>query len=119
VDERCAVLGLDAVYAAGDLVRVPHVRHGPIRFPQWDAAVGTGEHVADAIAGVAGPYERLPYWWSDLGEHRLAEVGWAGAVAAWAVEDGLHVGRAEDGAVAAVLVVDAPRRVREARALVA
>ena len=39
------------------------------------------------------PLDRLPYWWSDLGAPPLAEVGWAGAVSAWGVEDGLHVGR--------------------------
>ena len=38
-----------------------------MRFPHWDAAIGTGEHVADTIAGNGGPYERLPYWWSDIG----------------------------------------------------
>jgi 3-phenylpropionate/trans-cinnamate dioxygenase ferredoxin reductase subunit len=113
-----AVPGLPGVRAVGDLVLVPHARYGPIRFPHWDAAVGTGEQAADAIAGVAQPYERLPYWWSDLGPRRLAEVGWAGAVAVWEEEDGLHVGRDPDGAVAAALVVDEPRRLREARALV-
>src|SRR5439155_15558157 len=80
----------DRVYTCGDLVLVPHSRFGPIRFPHWDAAIGTGEQAADAIAGEAGPYERLPYWWSDIGPRRLAEVGWAGAVEAWAEEDGLH-----------------------------
>jgi 3-phenylpropionate/trans-cinnamate dioxygenase ferredoxin reductase subunit len=113
-----AVPGHRGVYAVGDLVTIPHSRFGPIVFPQWDGAIGTGEAAADAIAGVVAPYERLPYWWSDLGTHRLAEVGWAGAVAAWGIEDGLHVGRASDGAVAAVLVVDEPRRLRDARTLV-
>jgi NADPH-dependent 2,4-dienoyl-CoA reductase/sulfur reductase-like enzyme len=113
-----ALPGLEHVYAIGDLVVAPHARFGPIRFPQWDGAIGTGEQAADAIAGVAGSYVRLPYWWSDLGTHRLAEVGWAGAVVEWRDEDGLHVGQDDDGGVAAVLVVDEPRRVREARTLV-
>lgn len=113
-----AVPGLSGVHAVGDLVRVPHARFGPIRFPHWDAAVGTGEQAADAIAGVAQPYERLPYWWSDIGPRRLAEVGWAGAVAVWVEEDGIHVGRDAAGAPVAALVVDEPRRLREARALV-
>jgi 3-phenylpropionate/trans-cinnamate dioxygenase ferredoxin reductase subunit len=114
-----AVPGYERVYAVGDLALVPHARFGLIRFPQWDAAVGTGEQAADAIAGVAGPYERLPYWWSDIGPRRLAEVGVAERAVEWRAEDGLHVGRAVDGAVAAVLVVDEPRRLREARALLA
>jgi 3-phenylpropionate/trans-cinnamate dioxygenase ferredoxin reductase component len=113
-----AVPGLVGVHACGDLVLVPHARFGPIRFPHWDAAIGTGEQAADAIAGRAGPYERLPYWWSDIGPRRLAEVGWSGAVETWAEEDGLYVGRDAAGAAVCALVVDAPRRLREARALV-
>jgi len=112
------VPGYERVYACGDLVLVPHARFGPMRFPHWDAAIGTGEHVADTIAGKGGPYERLPYWWSDIGPRRLAEVGFAGAVATWAEEDGLLVGRDASGAPVCVLVVDAPRRLREARAIV-
>jgi 3-phenylpropionate/trans-cinnamate dioxygenase ferredoxin reductase subunit len=112
------VPGHERVYACGDLVLVPHARFGPMRFPHWDAAIGTGEHVADTIAGKGGLYERLPYWWSDIGPRRLAEVGFAGAVANWAEEDGLHVGRNTAGEPVCVLAVDAPRRLREARAIV-
>ena len=118
VDSSLRVPGLDGVHAVGDLVLVPHARFGPIRFAQWDAAIGTGEHAADAIAGVAGAYERLPYWWSDIGPVRVAEVGVAEAVSEWAVEDGIHVGRDATGAIACALVVDEPRRLREARQLV-
>ena len=118
VADDMLVPGYERVYACGDLVLVPHARFGPMRFPHWDAAIGTGEHVADTIAGKGGPYERLPYWWSDIGPRRLAEVGFAGAVATWAEEDGLHVGRDAAGAPVCVLVVDAPRRLREARAIV-
>lgn len=109
--------GHERAFACGDLVLVPHARFGPIRFPHWDAAIGTGEQAADSVAGVAGPYERLPYWWSDIGPRRLAEVGWAGAVREWTEEGGLHVGRDGGGHPVCVLVVDEPRRVREARRL--
>ena len=109
---------LDAVHAIGDIVVVPHARFGPIVFPHWDMAIGMGERAADAIAGVEGELDRLPYWWSDIGERRLAEVGWAGAAAEWDDVDGLHVGRDTTGAPVAALVVDEPRRLREARALV-
>jgi 3-phenylpropionate/trans-cinnamate dioxygenase ferredoxin reductase subunit len=112
------VPGHDRVYACGDLVLVPHARFGSLRFPHWDAAIGTGEQVAAVIAGEAGSYERLPYWWSDIGPRRLAEVGSADAVATWAEEDGLHVGRDAAGEPVCALVVDEPRRLREARALV-
>lgn len=118
VDSSMRVPGLDRVHAVGDLVLAPHARFGPMAFPHWDMAVGTGERAADAIAGVEGELDRMPYWWSDVGPRRLAEVGWADAVVEWRVEDGLHVGRDADGAVVCVLVVDEPRRLREARALV-
>ena len=117
LDPGLRLPGRPSAYACGDLVLVPHARFGPIRFPHWDAAIGTGEHVADGIAGVAGPYERLPYWWSDIGPRRLAEVGVASLAAGFTEEEGLHVGRDASGEAVCVLVVDAPRRLREARAL--
>lgn len=118
VDGSMRVPGLERVYAIGDAVVVPHARFGPIVFPHWDMAIGAGERAADAIAGVEGELDRLPYWWSDIGPRRLAEVGWAGAVAEWRDEDGLLVGRDADGTVVCATVVDEPRRLREARALV-
>lgn len=118
VDASLRIPGLDSVYAVGDAIVVPHDRFGSMLFPHWDMAIGTGEHAADVIAGVASRLDRLPYWWSDIGPRRLAEVGWAGAVVEWADENGLHVGRDNGGQVVCVLVVDEPRRLREARALV-
>jgi hypothetical protein len=81
-------------------------------------AIGTGERAADAIAGVEGELDRLPYWWSDIGPRRLAEVGWAEAAVEWIDEEGIQVGRDAAGEAVAALVVDEPRRLREARALV-
>ncbi len=118
VDASLRLPGLDVAYVVGDAAVVPHARFGPIVFPHWDMAIGTGERAADAIAGVDGELDRLPYWWSDIGPRRIAEVGWAGAAVEWRDEDGLHVGRDADGSVVCVMVVDEPRRLREARALV-
>jgi 3-phenylpropionate/trans-cinnamate dioxygenase ferredoxin reductase subunit len=112
------VPGHELVHAVGDLVVVPHARFGPLRFPHWDMAIGTGEHAADVIAGVSAELTRLPYWWTDIGSHTFAEVGWADAAAEWSDEDGMYVGRDEAGEPVAALVVDEPRRLREARALV-
>ena len=117
VDGALRLPGFERVHAVGDLVVVPHARFGPIRFPHWDMAIGTGEHAADAIAGVAGELDRLPYWWTDIGPRTVAEVGWAEAAVEWDDEDGVHVGRDDAGEPVAVLVVDEPRRLREARAL--
>lgn len=118
VERTLRISGFDRAYAVGDAVVVPHARFGPIVFPHWDMAIGTGEHAADAIAGVAGELDRVPYWWSDIGPRRIAEVGWAGDVVEWGDEDGLCVGRAADGTVVCVTVVDEPRRLRDARKLV-
>ena len=117
VDAALRVPGLERVHAAGDLIVVPHARFGPMRFPHWDMAIASGEHAADAIAGVAGDLDRLPYWWTDIGSRTFAEVGWAEAAVEWADEDGIHVGRDAAGEPVAALVVDEPRRLREARKL--
>jgi NADPH-dependent 2,4-dienoyl-CoA reductase/sulfur reductase-like enzyme len=119
VDAALRVPGHERVLAVGDLIVVPHARFGPMRFPHWDMAIGTGEHAADVVAGVAGELDRLPYWWTDIGPHTFAEVGWAEAVAEWTDEAGMHVGRDPGGEPVAALVVDEPRRLREARAIVA
>jgi 3-phenylpropionate/trans-cinnamate dioxygenase ferredoxin reductase component len=111
------VPGLDRVHAVGDLILAPHARFGPIRFPHWDMAIATGDRAADEIAGIASELDRLPYWWTDIGPRTFAEVGWADAATEWGEEDGLHVGRDATGEPVAVLVVDEPRKLRAARAL--
>ena len=118
VDTALRVPGRERIHAVGDLIVVPHARFGPMRFPHWDMAIGTGERAADAIAGVVGELDRLPYWWTDIGAHTFAEVGWAEAAVEWVDESGMHVGRDAAGEPVAALVVDEPRRLREARALV-
>jgi hypothetical protein len=80
-------------------------------------AIATGDRAADEIAGIESELDRLPYWWTDIGPRTFAEVGWAEAAVDWAEEDGIHVGRDQAGEPVAALVVDEPRRLREARAL--
>jgi len=117
VDRDLRVPGHVRVHAVGDLILAPHVRFGPIRFPHWDMAIATGDRAADAIAGVESELDRLPYWWTDIGARTFAEIGWAEAAAGWEEEDGIHVGRDATGGAVAALVVDDPRRLRAARAL--
>jgi pyruvate/2-oxoglutarate dehydrogenase complex dihydrolipoamide dehydrogenase (E3) component len=112
------VPGFERVHAVGDLILAPHARFGAIRFPHWDMAIATGERAADAIAGIDGELDRLPYWWTDIGPRTFAEVGWADAAVEWHDEDGVQAGRDEAGEVVAALVVDDPLRLRAARALV-
>ena len=111
------VPGLDRVHAVGDLILAPHARFGPIRFPHWDMAIATGDRAADEIAGIESELDRLPYWWTDIGPRTFAEVGWAEAATEWGEENGLHIGRDPTGEPVAVLVVDEPRKLRAARAL--
>jgi NADPH-dependent 2,4-dienoyl-CoA reductase/sulfur reductase-like enzyme len=117
VDRDLRVPGHARAHAVGDLILAPHTRFGPIRFPHWDMAIATGDRAADAIAGVESEVDRLPYWWTDIGPRTFAEVGWADAAAGWEEEDGIHVGRDKTGEAVAALVVDDPRRLRAARAL--
>jgi 3-phenylpropionate/trans-cinnamate dioxygenase ferredoxin reductase component len=117
VDRDLRVPGHARVHAVGDLILAPHARFGPIRFPHWDMAIATGDRAADAIAGVESELDRLPYWWTDIGPRTFAEIGCAEAAVEWNEEDGIHVGRDATGEAVAALVVDDPRRLRAARAL--
>jgi hypothetical protein len=51
------VLGLEPAF----------VDFGPMCLPHRDVAIGTGERAAGAIAGQAGPYQRLQYWRREAG----------------------------------------------------
>jgi 3-phenylpropionate/trans-cinnamate dioxygenase ferredoxin reductase subunit len=110
-----SVPGYRNVHVVGDAALPPHARFGRLALPHWDSAMGTGIAAAEAILGHAVPYDRLPYWWSDIGPLRIAEFGVAALVDNWGIEDGLRVGRDSDGDVVCVTVISDPRRMREAR----
>ena len=118
-DERLAVEGLDGVWACGDTAAFPHARFGRIAVPHWDNARAGGDHVARAILGSTQPFSRDPYWFSDIGPLRVQQVGFEPAVCEWSVRDGLHVGHADDGRAACVLLLNSPNRLNDARRLVA
>ncbi len=118
-DERLAVEGLDGVWACGDTAAFPHPRFGRIAIPHWDNARAGGDHVARAILGSRAPFERDPYWFSDIGPLRVQQVGFEPAVCEWSVRDGLHVGCADDGRAACVLLLNSPQRLNDARRLLA
>lgn len=120
VDELLRVNGLSDVWACGDIIDFPHPRWGRITIPHWDHAFQSGRHVADTILGATEPYVRDPYWFSDIGPLRCQLVGHADSVALWDQEDGqLAVGYDDYGLVAAVLLINAPARLAEARTRVA
>ena len=118
-DERLAVTGLDGVWSCGDTAAFPHPRFGRIAIPHWDNARAGGDHVARAILGSRDPFVRDPYWFSDIGPLRVQQVGFEPAVCEWSLRDGLHIGHADDGRAACVLLLNSPARLNDARRLIA
>jgi NADPH-dependent 2,4-dienoyl-CoA reductase/sulfur reductase-like enzyme len=118
-DETLRVVGYDRLWACGDVVRFPHPRFGPIAIPHWDHARASGWHAAEAAMGSQAAYVRDPYWFSDLAQLRIQQVGISEAAVEWRSRDGIHVGHDAAGQAACVVLLDAPHRLREARELVA
>jgi NADPH-dependent 2,4-dienoyl-CoA reductase/sulfur reductase-like enzyme len=118
-DERLAVPGLDGVWVCGDLGRFPHPRYGPIAVPHWDNARAGGAHAAAAIMGATSPFVREPYWFSDIGPLRIQQLGPDAEACEWHEHDGLAVGHDQHGRPTCVLLMNAPRRLGEARRLLA
>jgi 3-phenylpropionate/trans-cinnamate dioxygenase ferredoxin reductase subunit len=119
VDETLAVAGQEAIWACGDIAEFPHPRYGPISVAHWDNARASGVHAADAALGSRAPYQRDPYWFSDIGQVRIQQVGRAEAAVEWRRRDGVATGRDDAGRVACVVLVDQPRMLGEARKLLA
>jgi 3-phenylpropionate/trans-cinnamate dioxygenase ferredoxin reductase subunit len=117
VDPGMRVPGHHGLFAIGDCCVPAHARFGPLRLPHWDVALGTADAAAAAIAGEDGAYDRLPYWWTDIGPLRVAEVGCAQLAVEWTDDGELYVGRGEEGDVVCCTVINNPRRLREAREL--
>jgi NADPH-dependent 2,4-dienoyl-CoA reductase/sulfur reductase-like enzyme len=112
-DETLRVVGLENVWAAGDVARWPHAKYGEIRIEHWTNAAEQGQHVAGCITGDVKPFATVPFVWSDQYEHRIQIVGRPGPTdeirvvhgsldaPPWAVE---HV---RDGEITGVTGVDA------------
>lgn len=117
VREGMRVVGHAGVFAIGDCCVPRHTRFGALRLPHWDIALGTADVAAAAIAGEDLAYDRLPYWWTDIGPTRVAELGCAHLAVEWTDDGELYVGRDEIGEVVCCTVINKPRRMREAREL--
>ncbi|MFB7663480.1 NAD(P)/FAD-dependent oxidoreductase [Kitasatospora sp. NPDC056138] len=119
------------VWAAGDCVSYPSARSGTrLAVQHWDHALQSGRAVAASVLGAAlgreteGPYDPVPYFWSEqfgrmvqyAGRHAGADrLLWRGSAQdpSWAV-----LWLREDRLVG-VLGVDRPRDVNQARRLIA
>ncbi len=119
VDGDLSVPGLTAVFACGDCIAFPHPRYGRLTIPHWDNALHSGRHAADGVLGTSGAYARDPYYFSDIGPLRIQQVGLAADAVEWADEDDLVIGRDAAGRITAVLFLNAPARLRDARELLA
>jgi 3-phenylpropionate/trans-cinnamate dioxygenase ferredoxin reductase subunit len=67
------------VFAAGDVARHDHPRHGPLRVEHWDSAIHQGRHAARSMLGDDAPYEREPYFFTDQYDLGMEYVGHVGA----------------------------------------
>ncbi len=116
---------LPGVYAVGDCAAFESLRFGRrLRFEHWDVALHAPEVVAANVLGGEAVYDPVPYFWSEqfgrmvqyAGYHGDAErLVWRGDPAAltWAA-CWLVAGR-----LAAILTVDRPRDLIQARRLIA
>jgi NADPH-dependent 2,4-dienoyl-CoA reductase/sulfur reductase-like enzyme len=120
-DEACVAVGSDGrVVAAGDVVRWPHPLFGrSVRLEHWTNASDQAGHAAKALvhgSEVAGPFDAVPYFWSDQHGTKFQFLGDSlpgddVVVVEGAVEDGKFVAvYVRDGITVGALCVNWPAR---------
>jgi NADPH-dependent 2,4-dienoyl-CoA reductase/sulfur reductase-like enzyme len=77
-DETGRVLGLDGVWALGDVAAWEVPGTGCRRTEHWSSAVGQAAIVAAAITGTQPPPRKVPYFWSDQFGIKIQVFGWPG-----------------------------------------
>ena len=76
VDDRGRVEGYEGVFVAGDVARFPEAALGGTRRVEHeDHAKSHGRRVGANMAGADEPYDRLPYFYSDLFDLGYEAVG--------------------------------------------
>ena len=123
VDEigRTSVAG---IFAAGDVAAFWHPFYERrLRLESWRHAQNHGIAVGKAMAGLAVPYDDIPWFWTDQHEVNLQLTGVPDAAARTIVreDDGrrfvaLHLGA--DGSVVGVTAAGSPRDIRAGTALI-
>lgn len=74
-------VGVDGIYAAGDLARWPHEEYDEeLRIEHWTNASEQGAAAATNLLvtaedGDPAPYTPVPFFWSDQGKHRIQMLG--------------------------------------------
>ena len=136
-DEACVAVGPDAggrVVAAGDVARWVHPLYGrSMRVEHWTNASDQANHAAKVLvhgADVAGPFDAVPYFWSDQHGTKFQLIGTSGpgdevSVVEGGVAEGKYVAAyGRDGVIVGALCVNWParmvpwRKVIEARSVV-
>lgn len=115
VDEHLRASAPD-VWAAGDIARYPDPRLGAkIRVEHWQAAERQGQAAARDMLGLAGPFNDVPFFWSQHYEVTLSYIGHADGGAQIEVNGSLEkldaaVVYRSNGNVTAVLTVGRDRQ---------
>jgi 3-phenylpropionate/trans-cinnamate dioxygenase ferredoxin reductase subunit len=76
--DACLATSAPEIYAAGDVASAWHPLYGaPIRLEHWSAALNQGPAAARNMLGLATPYEKTPYFFSDQYDLGMEYRGWA------------------------------------------
>jgi NADPH-dependent 2,4-dienoyl-CoA reductase/sulfur reductase-like enzyme/nitrite reductase/ring-hydroxylating ferredoxin subunit len=115
VDARLRASAPD-VWAAGDVANYPEARLGArIRVEHWQAAERQGQAAARDMLGLGGPFNDVPFFWSQHYDVSLSYIGHASGAARIEVLGNLEQRDAtvvyrDDGKVTAVLTVGRDRQ---------
>jgi 3-phenylpropionate/trans-cinnamate dioxygenase ferredoxin reductase subunit len=112
------------IYAAGDIAFFPYLALGErMRIEHWDNAEDAGEWAGKNMAGQNRPFEKMPYFYSDLFEFGYEAVGQVESrletFADWEKENDTGViYYLRDGKVRGVMLCNVWGKLDEARALI-
>jgi 3-phenylpropionate/trans-cinnamate dioxygenase ferredoxin reductase subunit len=124
VDEH--LTAADGIWAAGDIAEYQSVVHGRrLRVEHWDVALNQGGYVGRVWAGKQdGPYDVVPYFFSDIGDWTWFEYvgpgsGHVDVRGSMDADDFVAYWTGDDGAVTACLGVNRSDDVNAAKELIA
>jgi 3-phenylpropionate/trans-cinnamate dioxygenase ferredoxin reductase component len=123
VDEYCRT-NVEGIYAAGDVANHYHPVFGRhIRIEHWQNALKQGPAAARNMLGEGGPYEEIPWFWSDQYEHNLQYAGfhteWDELVVRGSLEERSFVAfYRKDGRVLAAVAIGRGRDLRRSVPLI-
>jgi 3-phenylpropionate/trans-cinnamate dioxygenase ferredoxin reductase component len=123
--DACLRSSRPGVYAAGDCAAFESRRFGRrLRFEHWDVALHTPEVVAANVLGGDEAYDPVPYFWSEQFGRMMQYVGYHGDAESllWRGDPAEPAWAAcwlAGGRLVAMLTVDRPRDMLQARRLIA